>query len=210
MKFYLSSYRLGNEKNIKKFKKIISDTNKRTAYIANALDYSKDQERIKKSEAADMADLLKIGLNPGKIDLRDFFGKKNKLKKILEKYDILWVRGGNTFVLRQAMKLSGFDEIIKEYFKQNKQIIYAGYSAGICILAPTLKGLSIVDDPNLKPYGKKHKTIWDGLKILNYSIAPHYKSDHPESSDVEKEIQHMINKKMPFIALRDGEAIIIE
>ena len=210
MKFYLSSYKLGNEENIKKFEQMISSTNKRTAYIANALDYSTDTERRDKSEAADIGDLSKIGLEPEKIDLRDFFGKKAALKQTLEKYDIIWIRGGNTFVLRQAMKISGFDEILKELAEQNKQIIYGGYSAGACVLSPTLKGLSIVDDPNQKPYGDEHDIIWDGLGILDYSIAPHYKSDHPESADIDKEVQYMIAEKMPFKTLRDGEVIIIE
>lgn len=210
MKFYLSSYKLGNEENVEKLKKMISGTNKRIAYIANALDYSTDAERRNKSEATDIDDLSKIGLTPEKVDLRDFFGKKIELKKTLEKFDILWVRGGNTFVLRQAMKLSGFDEIIKEFFKQNKQIIYGGYSAGACILAPTLKGLSIVDSPNEKPYGAEHEIIWDGLGILDYSIAPHYKSDHPESTDVDKEVQYMTDEKISFRTLQDGEVIIIE
>ncbi|MDP2736173.1 MAG: hypothetical protein Q8O59_00090, partial [bacterium] len=76
MKFYLSSYRLGDEKNIKKLKKIISGTNNRTAYIANAFDWSADIERRRKNETMDIDDLSKIGLKPEKIDLRDFFGKK--------------------------------------------------------------------------------------------------------------------------------------
>ena len=40
-------------------------------------------------------------------------------------------------------------------------------------------------------------------------VAPHYKSDHNESADIDKEVELMIDKKMLFIALRDWEAIII-
>lgn len=209
MKFYLSSYKLGNIENVQKLKQMISETNKFTAYIPNALDYSTDSERRKMSENKDIEDLKSVGLQPERIDLRIFFGKKKELKQTLKKFDIFWVRGGNTFVLRQAMHLSGFDDIIKESFKKNKKIIYCGYSAGVCVLAPTLKGLSIVDDPGQKPYGN-HETLWDGLGVLNYSIAPHYKSDHPESADVDKEVEQMIEKKMLFKVLKDGEVIIIE
>jgi dipeptidase E len=59
----------------------------------------------------------------------------------------------------QAMKLSGFDEILKERVKSDRDIIYGGYSAGICILGPTLKGIHIADDPEVKPYGNQYETI---------------------------------------------------
>lgn len=208
MKFYLSSYKLGNQENVQKLKQMVFETNKMVAYISNALDYSTDVERRKDSESKDILDLNSVGLKAEKIDLRDFFGKGEELRKNLEKYDIIWVRGGNTFVLRQAMKLSGLDEILKEFFKQDKKIIYGGYSAGICVLATTLEGLSIVDDPGQKPYGE-YETLWDGLGILPYSIAPHYKSDHPESADVDKEVEQMIKNKILFKTLKDGEVIII-
>ncbi|MEC5423543.1 Type 1 glutamine amidotransferase-like domain-containing protein [Virgibacillus sp. C22-A2] len=108
------------------------------------------------------------------------------------------------------MRLSGFDEIVKKYYKDNKNILYGGYSAGVCILGPTLKGIHFADDPNQKPFGEEYQTIWDGLHILEYAIAPHYKSDHPESEDIDKYIEYMINNRIPFKALKDGEVIIIE
>ena len=46
MKFYLSSYKLGNE--IAKLKELIPAENKKVAYISNALDFSDDLARRKK------------------------------------------------------------------------------------------------------------------------------------------------------------------
>lgn len=48
------------------------------------------------------------------------------------------------------------------------------------------------------------------MNILDYALVPHYKSEHPESEDVDKIIAYMIDSKIPFKALRDGEVIIIE
>lgn len=80
MKFYLSSYKLGNE--ITKLKELIPADNKKTAYISNALDFSDDLERRKQSEQTDIEQLNEVGLNDvEKIDLRDYFGKKAKLEK---------------------------------------------------------------------------------------------------------------------------------
>lgn len=206
MKFYLSSYKIGNGKN--SLKNLIPKNNKKTAYISNALDFSNDLERRKKSEQSDIDDLREFDLDIEIVDLRNYFGKKKELENKINQFGVIWVRGGNAFVLRQAMKISGFDEILKEMINNDK-VLYGGYSAGVCVLAPSLKGLELVDDPNVKPYENQNETIWDGLNILNYSVVPHYKSDHSESEKVNSVIKYMIENKIPFKALKDGEVIII-
>jgi len=207
MKFYLSSYKLGNE--ITKLKELIPAENRKTAYISNALDFSDDLERRKKSEQSDIGQLEEVGLDIEIVDLRKYFNKQSELEKKLAAFGVIWVRGGNLFVLRQAMKLSGFDSILKNLVKKGN-ILYGGYSAGVCILAATLRGMNLVDDPTAKPYGDQSEVIWDGLGILNYSVIPHYKSDHPESENAEKAVEYMKENKIPFKTLKDGEVIIIE
>lgn len=208
MKFYLSSFKIGNEE--QKLMEITKNGNRKVAYINNALDFATDLVRKNKSDAIDVLELQRIGFTVDILDLKKYFHNPKGLEENLEQYDVIWVRGGNTFVLAQAMKLSSFDKIIKKYYKDNRNILYGGYSAGVCILGPTLKGIHIADDPDQKPYGEEYQTIWEGLHILEYAIAPHYKSDHPESEDIDKSIEYMINNKIPFKALKDGEVIIIE
>lgn len=208
MKFYLSSFKIGNEE--QKLIEITESGNKKVAYINNALDFATDLERKNKSDAVDITGLQKLGFTVDSLDLRKYFHNPKGLEEKLEHYDVIWVRGGNTFVLAQAMKLSGFDKIIKQWYENNRNILYGGYSAGVCILGPTLKGIHLADDPEQKPYGDEYQTIWEGLHILDYAIAPHYKSNHPESKDIDKSIEYMIANKIPFKALKDGEVIIIE
>jgi dipeptidase E len=208
MKFYLSSHKIGNEE--LRLKEMTKNGNKKVAYIHNALDFTTDLERRKNSDAADISDLERLGFIVDILDLKQYFNNSEELEEKLKHYDVLWVRGGNTFVLAQAMRLSGFDEIVKKYNRNNKDIVYGGYSAGICILGPTLRGIHLVDDPFQKPYGEEFENIWDGLSVLNYTIAPHYKSDHKESEDIDKTIEYMIENKILFKALRDGEVIILE
>ena len=141
MKFYLSSYKLGNE--IAKLKKLIPSENKKTAYISNALDFSDDLERRKESEQSDLKQLKELNLDVEIIDLRNYFNKQSKLEEELARFGVIWVRGGNLFVLRQAMKLSGFDNILKNLIEKSN-MLYGGYSAGICVLAPTLKGMDLM------------------------------------------------------------------
>ncbi len=206
MKFYLSSYKVGSHE--KEFKKMISSTNMKTAYIPNALDFTDDLEKRKESEEKDINDLNKFGLNVERLDLKEYFNQKKRLKEKILEYGVIWVRGGNAFVLRQAMKISGFDEILLE-IQKNDNLVYGGYSAGVCVLGPSLKGLETIDDVNIMPYEEIKDIVWEGVGVLNYSIVPHYKSDHPESERAEKVVEFMIKEKILFKALKDGEVIII-
>lgn len=209
MKFYLSSYKMGSPENQEKLKEMTKGK-KNMAYIPNAMDWATDLERRKLSENKDFEDLKQLDFVINRLDLQDYFNKPEELKKELEKYDIIWVRGGNAFVLRQAMKLSGFDKILKELIDSNSDMIYSGYSAGVCILGPSLKGLEIDDDLTQKPYGNDKDIVWEGLSVFDYVIVPHYQSDHPESEMIEKVVEYYKENNISFKTLHDGEVIIIE
>ncbi len=102
------------------------------------------------------------------------------------------------------MKLSGFDDIIKNMDRDD--FLYSRYSAGICILVPSLKALQQVDNPNIMPYEELKEIIWEGLGILDYIILPHYKSEHPESADIDKEVEFckkIIFLLKPYMTRRD-------
>lgn len=203
MKFYLSSYKIGNKP--KKLKELTRG--KKIGFIPNSLDYVEKKER-QKSNAKNMKDLSDLDINVEILDLKKYFNNKKELKKKIDSIDGVWVRGGNTFILRQAMKLSGFDKIIKNIERQD--FFYGGYSAGICVLAPSIKALEQIDNPTIMPYKKSKKIILEGLGILDYLILPHYKSNHPESADIDKGVKYCKKNNIPFKTLRDNKVIIIE
>lgn len=89
-------------------------------------------------------------------------------------------------------------------------MVYAGYSAGVCVLSPTLKGLEIIDDPNIISEGYQKDVIWEGLCLINFAFAPHYKSNHPESEAVNREVEYYVKNRVEFKTLHDGEAIVIQ
>lgn len=204
MKLYLSSFRLGNKPD--ELIRLLNDK-KRTAVINNAQDALSVDDRAT-SIAQEMERLRTLDLEAVELDLRTYFGRSDELREKLNKFDLLWVRGGNCFVLRRAFLQSGADKIVPELIK-NESIVYGGYSAGIDMLVPSLRGAELVDDPNIVPEGYDAQITWDCLGILPYSIAPHYKSNHPESADIDKSIEYMVDNHIPFIALRDGEAIVM-
>lgn len=204
MRLYLSSFRMGNRPD--ELLNLLGD-GRRTAVIMNAADTSLPERRAV-GLADEFARLREAGLDPVELDLRDYFGRQEAAKDALNGFDLVWVRGGNTFVLRRAFKYSGMDEILKEMLLTDA-IAYGGYSAGIDLLTPSLHGSEEVDDPYAIPEGYEPEIIWDGLNLLPYSVAPHYRSDHPESTAVELMVQHLIDNHILFKALRDGQAIVV-
>ncbi len=204
MKFYLSSFKLGN--NYGDLKRLVK--NKRIGLIPNAIDnLSKDKVNFHISNS--LRELEQLGLEPEILDLKEYFGRYLELENKLNELKAVWVNGGNTFILRQAMKLSGFDRYVQTHLDDDN-FTYGGFSAGICVLAPNLKGLQQVDKPDEFPYVDIKETIWEGLGVLDYLILPHYNSDHSESADIDKEVEYCIENKIPYKTLRDGEVIILE
>ncbi len=205
MKYYLSSYEIGNE--TEKLKKLVPKG--KIGYIPNARDFTgADPERRVKRNENDMGSLCKLGLEVELLNLQDYFGKQNELKNKLNELGAIFISGGNVFVLRQAMKLSGLDEILKE-LRNDSNFLYAGYSAAGCVLASSLKGMDIVD-PLDTPYEEQKEILWDGLGFVDFRFMPHWDSNHPESADIEKEIAYCKENNIPYKEIRDGEVIIIE
>ena len=206
MKFYLSSYKLGNKP--ERLVELFND-NKRVGYIPNAVDLweSKKPQKRKDMEQKQLSDLQSLGLEPEILDLREYFGKKELLEQKLQTLGGLWINGGNTFVLRQAMALSGMDDLLIGLLETN--FVYAGFSAAGCVAGPTLKTLQIVDEPVIA-YENIQDIIWEGLGFTTEVFMPHYDSDHPESEDISKEIALCKQKNIPYKPLRDGDVWIFE
>lgn len=204
MRLFLSSYKLGNKPD--ELPALVGD-NKRTAIIMNSQDAKTPESRAERLQQ-EIDALAALGLKPEELDLRQYFGKSAELKELIKSFGLVWVRGGNVFILRKAFKQSGFDAIITDLLK-NDQIAYGGYSAGVCVLAPSLQGIELVDPKDEIAEGYDTEVVWDGLGILGYAVAPHYKSDHPESDDINKCVEYFADNHVLFKTLRDGESIVI-
>ncbi len=204
MRLYLSSFQNGNKP--EELLKLLGD-GRRTALIFNAQDWKTIEDRAE-SILEEAERLQSIGLEPDEVDLRNYFGNPDALQAKLSRFDLIWVRGGNVFVLRRAFKQSGADVVIRKLLNDDA-LVYGGYSAGVDILQPHLHGIELVDNPNDVPEGYDPEIVWDCLGLLPYCVAPHYKSNHPESAAIDKSIEYYIQEHIPFVALHDGEAIVI-
>lgn len=204
MRLFLSSDNLGNYPG--RLLEIVG-SGRKAALIMNATDPHTKSERLVR--ARQQYELLQnLGFNVEEIDLRKYFGKKKQLAEALKMYDLVWVRGGNTFVLRRAMKASGFDQVVKDLLEKDS-IVYGGFSAGAIVATPGLHGTEYGDRPDVVPAGYDKKLVWRGLSLVPFYIVPHYKSDwFGEAAD--KMVSYLRKKKLPYHVLHDGEVIIVK
>lgn len=124
MNYYLSSYKFGNK--VEELKRL-QPVNKKLGHINNSRDWiGADPKRALKHQTAEINFLNELGFEAESIDLKTYFGKEEVLAKKLNSLGALWVSGGNTFVLRQAMRLSGFDNLFSS-LSSRKDFLYGGY-----------------------------------------------------------------------------------
>jgi dipeptidase E len=203
MRLYLSSYRLGNKPG--KLAGLFTG-DKKVGIILNARDASTSRVRATGLQVQ-IAELSKLGIAGNEVDLRHFKDSR-EVRTELVKYAGVWIPGGNAFLLRRAMHDSGFDRVIGNLL-ESEDFVYAGYSAGSAVTGKTMRGMELVDDPSAvrEIYGTD--IIWDGLGLVPYSIAPHYKSDHPESAAIDKVVDYFIKENIQHRPLQDGQAIVV-
>jgi dipeptidase E len=205
MRLYLSSERLGERAGAL----LAMLTGSRVAVIANGYDGASAMAReIYRTEVYDPhAEFKALGLQPHDLDLRAHFGDVASLRQRLAGFDLVWVMGGNSFVLRRAMKQSGFDTVIRDMLDRDA-IAYGGYAAGAVVAGPSLRGHELMDDPFELPEGYDDQLIWSGLGLTPFAIVPHHQSRHPEAAAAEKVVSYMRARRTRYRALADGEVIV--
>jgi dipeptidase E len=201
MKLFLSSYQIGTATD--RLLELL-EPNTRVAVIMNAADVYGDEKRPEYAKKY-RDQFAELGLQAEELDLRNYFEDNAGLRGALQKCGLLWVTGGNTFSLRDTMRLSGFDTLLPEMLREDA-LVYGGFSAGACVLSPSLKGIELCDDPGVVA---DHPGKWDGLGLIDFYIAPHYRSNHPESHMIEDVVRYYQEHEMQYYALRDGEAIVV-
>lgn len=205
MKLYLSSFRVGNFGH--ELKALVGKPHAKVAVISNALDWSTDKQRVEDGIKKEFEDMKGLGFKPTLLDLRNYFDKPG-LTEYLSGFDLVWVRGGNTFILVKAMEQSGFDDVVERLIKPGK-LVYAGYSAAFCAVSPSLKGVELVDDVNATAEGYKDFEVWEGYSLVDFYPIVHFRSDHPESADVEKEYEYVKGMGRKLKTFSDGDVYLV-
>lgn len=197
MRLYLSSYRIPNLQALLELAGGQPEEHS-VAIIPNAKDYYAERARSFKLKETSTY-LSQRNLNNQVVDLRDYTNGE-MLYTELSKYTMLWVTGGNTFCLRDAIQSSGFDTALLQLV--NEGIVYAGESAGACIVGNSLRGLESADEPEFTK-----NILWEGLGLIDNFILP-----HADNKAFEHEIEYarkIHQNEATVIELNDSQALIV-
>lgn len=209
MRMYLSSFRFGEHPD-RLLALLDPPTGARIAVIANATD---DRPAGVRAAGVDqeIAGLDALGLRPSELDLRTFFDRPHtEVASALDDFAAVWVRGGNVFVLRHALARSGADRVLVDLLRRDA-LVYAGYSAGACVLAPSLRGLERCDDADAVTALYGEPAPWDGLAVLDHAVVPHIDSPgHPEAELLAAVVADYRARGVPHRTLRDGQVLLID
>lgn len=207
MRLYLSSFRLGTEP--QHLVRLVG-RGARVAVVANAVD--DDREDVRRERVVgEIRALAALGLQATELDLREHTGNSTaQMRQVLSAFDGLWVRGGNVFVLRSAMAISAADTAVVDLLADDA-LVYAGYSAGPCVLAPSLVGLETVDDVDAPRRLGLGEPLLEGLGVLDRQMVPHVASPtHPESAALDALAQRYTSEGVPHLRLVDGQALVVD
>lgn len=206
MRLYLASHRSGE--NLPELIRM-AGSGGRVGVIANAVDFIPPDERdaYRRSVHDPIAEFRGHGLDAYNLDLRDYFGRPEVLLAELERTNLVWATGGNAFLLRRAMRQSGFEAIAPGLVVAGR-LAYGGWSAGACVAAPSLKGLEQMDDPGVLAEGYRAEPVWEGLGLIDAAIVPHYRSNGLEALAAEAMAAWMSKNRIPHRTLRDGDVLI--
>ena len=206
MRLYLASYRTGDA-----FPELLrmAGPGARVGVVSNAVDFipSADREAYARKVHDPIADFRDAGLDAYDLDLRAYFRRPDALLAELERTRLVFAVGGNAFLLRRAMRQSGFDAIAPGLIWAER-LVYGGWSAGACVAAPSLRGLEAMDDPAVLAEGYDPEPVWEGLGLIDAAIVPHWRSDHPEADAAERCAAWMVANGVPHRTLRDGDVLI--
>jgi len=118
----------------------------------------------------------------------------------VNKADVIFFSGGNTFYLLQEVRKSGIDEIVKK--RVHEGAIYIGSSAGSLLAGPTIEPAKDADDPAKAP----ELTSFAGLSLVSFIPWPHFSGEQREELEVMKKEY----SRFEFIPLNDNQVVLVK
>jgi dipeptidase E len=155
-----------------------------------------------------IGDFVSLGYRAEELDLRDYFEHPDRLAEHLEEFDLVWVVGGNSFVLARAMKQVGFGDALRARIN-DEAFTYAGFSAGACVAGPDLRGIELMDEPDKVPPEYPANVEPAGLGLVPFRIVPHWRSNHPETAAAENAVAYLDRMGLEYRSLQDGEVLVL-
>ncbi|MGD9650118.1 MAG: Type 1 glutamine amidotransferase-like domain-containing protein [Dongiaceae bacterium] len=127
-----------------------------------------------------------------------------QVRSALEKCDIVYIGGGNTFFLLEKLKQCNFKEALDDFLKKGG--LYIGSSAGAIAACPDIGFIAPMDDPSIAKLSDNK-----GLGLVDFSVLPHLENkEYEEYAAAALEIaNNLIKQKGLSFGLRDDQALWI-
>lgn len=153
------------------------------------------------AERARLADLgyVLADISAGDID------DPREFAAVLGELDALYVAGGNTFVLLEALRRHGADAALVERVRAG--VPYIGSSAGSVVTGPSIEPVSLMDDPSAAPDLTDHV----GLGLVDTVVIPHADGALPPyPPELIAQIEETYGDSYPLTMVNDDRALLVE
>lgn len=158
----------------------LAPARQRIAVIPNAT--NKKSKQVKKTQKA-KGQFAEMGLDSSLVDLFDITQTD---PQGLHAYDIIYILGGNPFVLLDHLKQTGTDSVLIRLAQEGK--ILMGYSAGALILGPNLELMNEVD--SLLGFNEMGLQNLDCLGLYDFVMFPHFEDFTSQVEGLAEVISH--------------------
>lgn len=193
MKLLLTSAGLGNTQIAQTFSQQLNQSTKISSALVIA--YAKNNHEQFYVDQS-VTELKNLGL----LDVQTINLSESIVVALIEKKDVIYVCGGNTFAILQKMRQTGVDKYIVEAVSAGA--FYVGVSAGSIIAGPSIELAGWGSEADLNEVGL---TDLAGFNFTNIAIFPHY---HPALADELNAFKPQVN--YPIIPLTDTQALLIK
>lgn len=138
------------------------------------------------------------------VDVRLTGADARTVAAALDGVDVLYVAGGSTFALLDALRTSGADEVVVERVRGG--LPYIGLSAGSIVAGPSVEPASLMDDPADAP----GLTDLRGLGLTDAVVVPHADGKLPPYPlELIGRTIDRYGSDHELVPLRDDEALLI-
>lgn len=189
MKIILTSTGCERDNVVNKLKRIINKPfeNIKMLVIPTARKYEYNKEKY-------MQDYINLGFSKENVyffddDDADYYRNLD--------IDLIYVCGGNTFLLKKCLKKSNFEHEIKKYI--NNGVIYLGASAGTHLATENIEHVEYFDENEVKI------NDYEGLGFFDGIILCHYDETRKAVYEILKE-----NSKFKIDTLTNDEMLFYE
>lgn len=186
----LTSTGLSNDNVAKKFFNLIKDKEQKTVAIITTTAEDKEQNKYsilakKQFQEAGFTNIDFVDLETQELDS--------------DKYDVIYVCGGDTFKLLKFAKEKNFNDNVKRLL--NRDGFYIGVSAGSIIMSPSIDIANEIEPDS----NDVSLTDFSSFGIVPFHVMPHY---YPDIEDDVKEFENRHNVEVK--RLTNDQALFIK